>query len=88
MLWLLEDSDESCIVAEGECGVAGKMIDYLYLTKLGIVDGSLTGSADCCVDYVCMERYLITDWLFYIVRTLMFWNICNLVLCCRFRHFH
>ena len=54
MVWLLEESDEGCIVVEVECFVAGKMFDCLYLTKLGIPDGSLTGSADCCVD-LCMR---------------------------------
>ena len=54
MVWLLEDFDEGCIVAEVECVVAGKMFDCLYLTKLGTADGSLTGSADCCADS-CMH---------------------------------
>ena len=54
MVWLLEESDEGCIVVEVECFVAGKMFDCLYLTKLGIPDGSLTGIDDCCVDS-CMR---------------------------------
>ena len=55
MVWLSEDSDEGCIVAEVECVVAGKMFHCLYLTKLGIADDSLTGSVDCCVDS-CIHR--------------------------------
>ena len=54
MVWLLEGSDEGCIVADVECVVAGKIFDCFYLTKLEIADGSLTGSADCCVDS-CMH---------------------------------
>ena len=54
MVWLLEGSEEGCLVAEAECVVAGKMFDCLQLTKLGIADGNLTGSADCRVDS-CMH---------------------------------
>ena len=50
MVWLSEDSDEGCIVAEVECVVVGKMIDCFCLKKLGIADGNLIGSDDCCVD--------------------------------------
>ena len=55
MVWLLEGSEEGCIVAEIVFVVAGgKMFDCLMLAKLGIADGNLTGSADCCVDS-CMH---------------------------------
>ena len=50
MLWLLEGSDEVCVVTEVECTVVGKMFDCLYFTKLGIVDGNLTGIFGSCVD--------------------------------------
>ena len=64
MVWLLENFDEG-IVAEVECVMAGKMIECLYLTKLRIADGSLTGSADCCVDSCMHWEGLIIDWLFW-----------------------
>lgn len=50
LVWLLEDSDEGCVVAEDECVVVGKMIDCFCLTKLGIADDNLIDSDDCCVD--------------------------------------
>ena len=55
MVWLLEGSEEGCIVAEIVfVVVGGKMFDCLMLAKLEIADGNLTGSADCCVDS-CMH---------------------------------
>ena len=50
MLWLLEGSDEVCVVTDVECTVVGKMFDCLYFTKLGTVDGNLTGIFGSCVD--------------------------------------
>ena len=37
MVWLLEDSDEACIV-DVTCVAAGKMFYCLHLTELGIAE--------------------------------------------------